>query len=79
MEKDNSKMDPLEIGWGNVYYTHVAQDFIQWHVLIDTVRNFQFHKNGTSHQLSDYKLLRIPLFGGGVVICISKVYMYGTL
>jgi hypothetical protein len=78
--EDNTKMDSGRTGWGNVYHIHVAQDCFKWHVLMDTVRNFQFHKIGAfSEEPSSCKLLRRTLVGGGVAICISKFYVYGIL
>jgi hypothetical protein len=36
---DNIKMDLLEIGWGGVDWTGLAQDRDKWRALVNTVMN----------------------------------------
>jgi len=44
--EDNIKIGSGERGWDNVLHIHVVQDFLKWHVLMDTVRNLIFIKMG---------------------------------
>jgi hypothetical protein len=37
-------MDLLEAGWGDVDWIGLAQDKIRWRALMNSVRNFGFHK-----------------------------------
>jgi hypothetical protein len=39
--EDNIKMDLWEIRWEGVDWIHLAQDRVQWRVLLKTVMNFQ--------------------------------------
>jgi hypothetical protein len=37
--EDNIKMDLREIGWGGMYWIHLAQDRDQWKALLNTGMN----------------------------------------
>lgn len=39
--EDNIKIDLLEVRWGHIDWTHVAQDRGKWRTLMNMVRNFQ--------------------------------------
>jgi hypothetical protein len=43
-QEDNIKMDLREIGWGGVYWMHMAQDRDQWWILVNTVMKLQVQK-----------------------------------
>jgi hypothetical protein len=39
--EDNIKMDPREIGFGDVYWIHWTQDRDRWRALVNTVINLR--------------------------------------
>jgi hypothetical protein len=39
--EDGIRMDPREIGWGNVDWIQLAQDRDRWWALVNTVMNLQ--------------------------------------
>jgi hypothetical protein len=38
---DNIKMDPVEVGWGDVDWIGLAQDRGKWRALVNTVMNLR--------------------------------------
>jgi hypothetical protein len=42
---DNIKMDLREIGWGGMDWIDLAQDRVQWKVLVNTVMNLRVPLN----------------------------------
>ena len=44
--EDNIKMDLQEVGGGRGDWMELAQDRDRWQALVDTVREFGFHKCG---------------------------------
>jgi hypothetical protein len=41
MWEDNMNMDLKEIGWGDMDWIHVAQDWDKWRALVNTVMNLR--------------------------------------
>jgi hypothetical protein len=39
--KDGIRMDLMEIGWGSVEWTHLAQDRDRWQAFVNTVMNLR--------------------------------------
>jgi hypothetical protein len=52
--EDKTKMYLRDTGWGDMDWTHVAQDRDQWRALVNTVVNLGFHK--ILESLSDWRL-----------------------
>jgi hypothetical protein len=45
MWKDNIKVDLREIGWGDMDWINLAQDWEQWTALVNTAMNFRVQLN----------------------------------
>jgi hypothetical protein len=52
---DNTKMDLKQIGWGNMEWIHLAQDFNQWRTLV-YAECIEYWK--ILERLSDWRLLK---------------------
>jgi hypothetical protein len=49
---DNIKMDLADIGWDDVDWIDLAQNWEKWRALMNSVLNFWFHKMLGNYQLA---------------------------